>query len=61
MENSDSQGPIIQSIAGLTSSLRGQHVKCFTTLSPNTLIFLLKKTKEAFAVQLQKLLSFFFQ
>ena len=26
------QGPVVQSIASLTSSLRGQLVKCFTTL-----------------------------
>ena len=25
------QGPVVQSIASLTSSLRGQLVKCFTT------------------------------
>ena len=27
-----SQGPVVQSIVSLTSSLRGQLVKCFTTL-----------------------------
>ena len=48
-------GPAAQSIVSLTSSLSGQLVKCFTTLSPNTLIFLLKN----FA--LQKLLTFFQQ
>ena len=26
------QGPVVQSITGLTSSLRGQLVKCFTAL-----------------------------
>ena len=26
------QGPVVQSIVSLTSSLRGQLVKCFTTL-----------------------------
>ena len=26
------QGPVVQSIVSLTSSLRGQFVKCFTTL-----------------------------
>ena len=36
-------GPVVQSIVSLTSSLRGQLVKCITTLLPNTLIFLLKK------------------
>ena len=33
------QGPVVQSIVSLTSSLRGQLIKCFTTLSPNTLNF----------------------
>ena len=28
----DKQGPVVQSIVSLTSSLRGQLVKCFTTL-----------------------------
>ena len=51
------QGPVFQSIVSLTSSLRGQLVKCFTTLSPNTLIFFVEKMREAFA--LQKLLTFF--
>ena len=37
------QGPVVQSIASLTSSLRGQFVKCFTTSWPYTLIFLLEK------------------
>ena len=26
------QGPVVQSVVSLTSSLRGQLVKCFTTL-----------------------------
>ena len=38
-----SLGSVVQSIVSLTSSLRGQLVKCFTTLLPNTLIFLLNK------------------
>ena len=45
------QGPVVQSIVSLTSSLRGELVKCYTTLKPNTLIFLLKKMREAFALQ----------
>ena len=53
------QGPVVQSILSLTSSLRGQLVKCFTTLLPNTLIFFDEKMREAFA--LQKLLTFFQQ
>ena len=52
-------GPVDQSIISLTSSLRGQLVKCFTTLFPNTLIFFVEKMREAFA--LQKLLTFFQQ
>ena len=36
-------GPVVQNIVSLTSSLRGQLVKCFTTSLPNTLIFLLRK------------------
>ena len=53
------QGPVVQSIVSLTSSLRGQLVKCFTALLPKTLIFFVKKMREAFA--LQKLLIFFQQ
>ena len=52
-------GPVVQSILSLTSSLRGQLVKCFTTLQPITLIFFVEKMREAFAVQ--KLLKFFQQ
>ena len=48
---------MVQSIVSLTSSLRGQLVKCFTTLKPNTLAFFVEKMREAFA--LQKLLTFF--
>ena len=36
-------GPVVQSIVSLTSSLRGQLVKCFMTLQPNTLKFFVKK------------------
>ena len=39
-------GPVVQSIVSLTSSLRGQLVKCFKNLYPNTLIFLLKKCEK---------------
>ena len=45
------------SIVSLTSSLRSQLVKCFTTLNPNTLIFLADNMREVFAMQ--KLLTFF--
>ena len=48
---------VVQSIISLTSSLRGQLVKCLTTLYPTTLIFFVEKMREAFA--LQKLLTFF--
>ena len=41
------QGPVVQSIVSLTSSLRGQLVKCFTTLSSNTIIFFVEKMREA--------------
>ena len=37
------QGPVVQSIVSLTSSLSGQLVKCFTTLLPNTLKFFVEK------------------
>ena len=39
------QGAVVQSIVSLTSSLRGQLVKCFTTLLLNILIFLLKNER----------------
>ena len=35
----------------LTSLLRGQLVKCFTTLLPNTLKFFVEKMREAFALK----------
>ena len=54
-----SLGPIIQSIVSLTSSLRGQLVKYFTTLLLNTLKYFVEKMREAFA--LQKLLTLFQQ
>ena len=49
-------GPVVQSIISLTSSLRGQLVKHFTTLLLHTLIFFVDKMREAFA--LQKLFTF---
>ena len=42
------QGPIVQSIVSLMSSLKGQLVKCFTTLEANTLTFFVEKMREAF-------------
>ena len=57
------QGPIVQSIVSLTNSLRDQLVKCFTTLYPNILIFLLTKSGKllhcSLFTALQKLLTFF--
>ena len=50
---------VVQSIVSLTSSFRGQLLKCLTTLYQIHLYFLLKKMREAFA--LQKLLTFFQQ
>ena len=52
-------GPVVKSIVSLMSSLRGQLIKCFTTLSPKTLKFFVDKMREA--VALQKLLRFFQQ
>ena len=52
-------GPAAQSIVNLMSLFRGQLVKCFMTLQPNTLIFFVEKMREAFAVQ--KLITFFQQ
>ena len=45
-------GPVVQSIVSLTSSLRGQLIKCFMTVL-NTLIFFVEK--------MQKLLTSFQQ
>ena len=42
-------GPVVQSIVSLTSSLRGQLVKCFMTLLPNTLIFFVEKMSKSFS------------
>ena len=53
------QGPVVQSIVSLTSSLRGHLAKCFTILQPNTLKIFVEKMREAFVIQ--KLLTFFRQ
>ena len=42
------QGPVVQSIISLTSSLKGQLVKCFTTLQPNTLKFFVQNNERSF-------------
>ena len=41
----DNLGPVVQSIVTLKILLRGQLIKCFTTLQSNTLIFLLKNER----------------
>ena len=50
-------GPVVQSIVNLTSLLRGQLVKYFTTLLLNTVKFFVEKMREA----LKKLLTLFQQ
>ena len=40
-------GLVVQSITSLTSLLRGQLVKCFTTLLLKTLIFFVENIREA--------------
>ena len=52
IESNTQQGLVVQRIVSLTSSLRGQLIKCFTTLQPNTLKFFVEKMGE-------KLLTFF--
>ena len=42
-------GPVVQSIVSLKSLFRGQLVKCFTTLQPNTLIFFVEKNERNFS------------
>ena len=54
----DNQGPVVQSIVSLMSSLRGQLVKYFMTITKYTDIFV-EKMRVAFAMQ--KLLTFFQQ
>ena len=44
----DYQDPVVQSIVSLTSSLRGQLIKCFTTFQPNTLNFFVEKSARSF-------------
>ena len=55
----EDQGPVVQSIVSLTSSLRGQLVKYYTTLLLKTLKLFVEKMREAFAPQ--KLLKLFQQ
>ena len=46
------QDPVVQSIVSLTSSLRGQLIKCFTTLFPNTLIFFVENISHLYFLTL---------
>ena len=46
--DADFLGPVVQSIVSLTSSLRGQLIKCFKTLLPNILIFFVEKNERSF-------------
>ena len=55
------QGPVVQSIVSLTSLLRGQLIRCFTTLQPNSLKFFVEKIIEAFAMQCNAKASQIFQ
>ena len=55
--NTINQGPVVQSIISLTSSIRGQHIKHVMTLLPITLLFFVEKMRVPFAMQ--KLLRFF--
>ena len=42
------QGPVVQSIVSITSSLRGQLVKCYLTIKQNTQIFFVEKNERSF-------------
>ena len=59
--NTTALGPVIQSIVSLTTSLRGQLVKYFTTSEPNTLKFFVEKVTEAFALHVfqQRIITYF--
>ena len=47
IKSSKHQGPVVQSIVSLMSSLSGHLVKCLTTLTKYADIFLLKKMRVA--------------
>ena len=55
---SKDQGPVVQRIVSLTSSLGGQLIMCFCNFITNTDIFV-EKMGEAFALAVQKLLTIF--
>ena len=44
----EDQGPVVQNLVSLTSSLRGQLVRCFKTLLLKTLIFFVEKNERGF-------------
>ena len=46
--NSKVQGPVVQSIVSLTSSLRGQLDKRFTIYNKKTMIFFVEKNERSF-------------
>ena len=52
-----SLGPVAQGIVSLTNSLRGQLVKCFTTLLSNTMIFFVEK-KASHIFSTKKILAY---
>ena len=52
-------GPVLQSIVCLTSSLKDQLVKCFTSLYLNTLIFFVVKNERSFAHFFNKKIGIF--
>ena len=53
------QGLVVQSIISLRSSLRGQLVKCFTTLYPSTRKFFVEKMREASHIFSTKIMAYF--
>ena len=48
MSYAEDLGPVVQSSVNLKSLLRGQLIKCFTTLYQNTLIFFAEKKQRSF-------------
>ena len=57
--HSKTRAPVVQSIVSLTSSLRGQLIKCFFTLKPKILKFFVEKMREAFHIFQQKIMAYF--
>ena len=51
--------PVVQSIVSLMSLLRGQLIKCYTTLQANTLKFFVEKIANASQIFLTKILVYF--